>query len=413
MYSKKILVGITGSIAAYKTAYLVSKLVQNGFEVRTAATDNALQFIGKATLEGLTGHRVYTGQFTDDEMMSHISLVKWADITLICPASANTINKMAAGIADNLITSLYLAHDRNKPYIIAPAMNTNMYNHPATRESIRMLEERGVTVLPTEEGYLACGDTGRGKLVEPDIILDKIKTLINGNVTQNSLMVLISSGATKESIDAVRFISNLSTGKTGAKIADYFIRKGHAVTFLHSAGSVMPELKCNLISYIDYSDYNEKIFHLLDEQKFDAIIHAAALSDYSIANITTKDENFAIAGRGKINSIMDTIVLELKRNQKIINKIKMIEAGKNIMLVTFKFTANENDSNISKMISEQIENSKSDYVVHNDIQNRNGNNQKRFDIYKTEGKINSTEDAVGLAIMLEKLLSETKEGIRV
>lgn len=413
MYNKRILIGITGSIAAYKTAYLISKLVQSGFEVRIAATDNALQFIGKATLEGLTGHRVYTGQYNDDEMMSHISLVKWAEITLICPASANTINKMACGIADNLITSLYLAQDLNKPYIIAPAMNTNMYNHPATKESIRVLEKRGVTVLPTDEGYLACGDTGRGKLVEPDIILNKIMMLFNDNVTQNSLKVLISSGATKESIDAVRFISNVSTGKTGAKIADNFIRKGHNVTFLYAEGSAMPDTKCNFISYTDYSDYHNKIFHLLDKEKFDATIHAAAVSDYSIGNIKTGNEKLTVSGSEKINSDKDTLLLELKRNQKIINKIKTSETQKKLKLITFKFTANEKDENIAELINEQIENSKSNYVVHNDIKNRNGNNQLRFDIYDANGKIHSTEDSDGLAIILEKLLSETIEGYQV
>ncbi|MCK9211489.1 MAG: phosphopantothenoylcysteine decarboxylase, partial [Ignavibacteriaceae bacterium] len=123
MSNYKILFKITGSIAAYKSAYLISILVQNGFEVKVVATDYALKFIGKATLEGLTGNKVFTDSFEEGEMMSHINLNKWADLTIICPATANTINKLAAGIADNLLTSLFLAHDRNKPYLIAPAMN--------------------------------------------------------------------------------------------------------------------------------------------------------------------------------------------------------------------------------------------------------------------------------------------------
>src|SRR4030043_2048298 len=132
MSKYKILLKITGSIAAYKSAYLISKLVQNNCEVKVAAIDSALKFIGKATLEGLTSYPVYTDSFEEGQMMSHINLVKWADLTLIAPATANTINKIAAGISDNLVSSLFLAHARKKPYLIAPAMNTAMYEHPAT-----------------------------------------------------------------------------------------------------------------------------------------------------------------------------------------------------------------------------------------------------------------------------------------
>src|SRR3989339_19375 len=126
MSNYKILIKLTGSIAAYKTAYLISKLVQSGHEVQTVATEAALRFVGKATLEGLSGRPVYTDTFAERKMMGHINLAKWADITLLAPASANTINKMANGIADNLVTSLFLAHDWSKPYLVVPAMNTAM-----------------------------------------------------------------------------------------------------------------------------------------------------------------------------------------------------------------------------------------------------------------------------------------------
>jgi len=199
MSNYKILFKITGSIAAYKSAYLISKLVQNGFEVKVVATDYALKFIGKATLEGLTGNKVFTDSFEEGEMMSHINLNKWADLTIICPATANTINKLAVGIADNLLTSLFLAHDRTKPYLIAPAMNTLMYEHPATQASLKKLKEWGAQILPTSEGYLACGDTGKGKLLEPDVIYEYILSALKKNETheKRKLKILITSGGTK------------------------------------------------------------------------------------------------------------------------------------------------------------------------------------------------------------------------
>ena len=249
MHNYKILFKITGSIAAYKSAYLISKLVQNGFEVRTVVTESALKFIGKATLEGLTGSMVYSDSFADRQMMSHISLVKWADLTILCPASANTINKLANGIGDNLLTSLFLAHDWTKPYLIAPAMNTQMYNHPSTKNSMKTLSDWGVKILPTTEGYLACGDIGKGKLLEPDEIYERI--IISLSVKENvnkTLKVLVTSGGTKESIDGVRFISNLSSGRTGSIIADYFSRRDHNVTSLHAKDAVTPSSNCEKIS---------------------------------------------------------------------------------------------------------------------------------------------------------------------
>ncbi|RMD49485.1 MAG: bifunctional phosphopantothenoylcysteine decarboxylase/phosphopantothenate--cysteine ligase CoaBC, partial [Ignavibacteria bacterium] len=167
MYKYKILIKITGSIAAYKAAYLVSKLVQNNFEVKVAMSNSAMKFIGAATFEGLTGHEVYSDLFESGKTMSHIDLMKWADLVIVVPASANTINKFAAGIGDNLITSLFLAKIPGKPYLIAPAMNKNMLAHPATQQSIEKLKEWGIKLLPTESGTLACGDEGEGKLLNP------------------------------------------------------------------------------------------------------------------------------------------------------------------------------------------------------------------------------------------------------
>ena len=170
-----ILFQLTGSIACYKACSVISKLVQEGFDVKTVTSANALKFIGKSTLEGLTRHAVYTDTFEDRSALEHIALTKWLDLAIICPATANIINKLAAGIGDDYISTVFLAFDFKKPYLIAPAMNQNMYAHPATQRSIGILKEWRVKILGTGTGYQACGDKGAGRLLEPEAIYREIK----------------------------------------------------------------------------------------------------------------------------------------------------------------------------------------------------------------------------------------------
>ena len=262
MSKSNILLKITGSIAAYKIGYLISKFIQNSYEVQTAATESALKFIGPATLEGLTGKPVFTDMFESGQMMDHINLVKWADLTLLAPATANTINKMSTGISDNLVTTLFLAHDREKPYLIAPAMNTKMLNHPSTQHSLTVLKEWGVEILPTETGFLACGDTGSGKMLDPDVIYERVCEKLNkrdSDKNDERLSVLITSGGTRENIDGIRFISNLSTGSTGATIADHFISQGHRVTYLHADSANLPSGNCKMVPFTDFMELNDTL----------------------------------------------------------------------------------------------------------------------------------------------------------
>lgn len=168
--SSKILFQLSGSIAAFKACAVISRLVQEGHEVQTACTRNALQFIGPATLEGLTGKPVFSDAFEHGRMMDHIHLAKWADLAILCPATANSINRLASGGEGDAIGSLFLAFDLKKPYLIAPAMNQQMFAHPATRESLARLKDWGVRILDTEHGHQACGDVGPGRLLEPEKI---------------------------------------------------------------------------------------------------------------------------------------------------------------------------------------------------------------------------------------------------
>lgn len=374
----KILFQISGSIAAYKSAYLISKLVQNGFDVQTVVTSSALQFIGKATLEGLTSKPVLTDQFQNGEMMSHISLMKWADLIILAPASANTINKMANGIADNLVTSLFLAYNFDKPYLIAPAMNTNMFQHPSTLASIEKLSSWGIKILPTDSGYLACGDYGSGKLLEPDIIYEQIINSLSEAKTKNGKNILITAGATREKIDDVRFITNLSTGKTAATIADHLISQGNSVVYLHGSNSHLPQKNCQLIEFANYDNLQNLFFTLLQNNNFDFVVHLAAVSDFTVDKIESNEGKINLDKSVKINSEINSLIIYLKQTEKLIDKIKSFSKNKSLKLISFKFSG-ANDFNQSIAETEKLFTSAdSDYVVLNHIKDRKNNVQKNF-----------------------------------
>lgn len=172
-----ILFKLSGSIAAYKACFVISQLIQKGHTVQTVCTANALQFVGAATLEGLTGRPVFLDPYGSGQVMDHIHWAKWADMTLVCPASANVINKMAHGLADDAVTTLFLAHElTKKPYVVVPAMNQAMWNHPATQSSIKTLTSWGVEFILPHVGRQACGDQGPGRLAEPEEILAYVAT---------------------------------------------------------------------------------------------------------------------------------------------------------------------------------------------------------------------------------------------
>lgn len=171
---RKILFQLTGSIAGYKACVLVSRLVKDGADVQTVATRGALEFVGAATLEGLTGKPVFSDVYERGRMMDHIHLAKWADLAIVCPASAAAINRLSAGLSDDALGALFLAWNLKKPYLIAPAMNTQMFAHPATQASLGKLEKYGVKILPVGSGDLACGDIGEGRLLEPEALYGEI-----------------------------------------------------------------------------------------------------------------------------------------------------------------------------------------------------------------------------------------------
>jgi phosphopantothenoylcysteine decarboxylase/phosphopantothenate--cysteine ligase len=179
MSGSKILFQLSGSIACYKACFVISKLVQDGNEVQVVATQSALRFVGEATLEGLSGKPVFSDSFQSGRMMDHIQLARWADLAILCPASASAINRLASGLAEDALGAIFLAYELGKkPYLLAPAMNHQMLSHPATLSSLAKLESWGATLLPTGEGRQACGEIGEGRLLEPDAILERVRKVL-------------------------------------------------------------------------------------------------------------------------------------------------------------------------------------------------------------------------------------------
>ncbi|MDP2037928.1 MAG: bifunctional phosphopantothenoylcysteine decarboxylase/phosphopantothenate--cysteine ligase CoaBC [Ignavibacteria bacterium] len=407
-----VLLKVSGSIAAYKSAYLISKLVQAGCDVKVVASESALKFIGTATLEGLSGNPVYTDSFAPTQVMSHIHLVQWADVTVLAPATANTINKFANGISDSLLTSLFLAHDWSKPYLIAPAMNSKMYSHPATKESISKLKSWGVTILPTEVGYLACGDVGEGKLLNPDLIFEEvIKAYASKNKSGTRKKILITYGGTVEDIDGVRFISNMSTGKTGAAIAEELFLCGNEVATMRAKNSVETKFSIESEVFSSFEDYRVKIEKLLAGEQFDVIIHLAALSDYSPTFLEKDNSSFSLPLQGKLASDSDNIKILFKKNVKVIDSLKRLSKNPKVVVFGFKLTNQSAESDIPNIIKKMFADSDIDFVVHNDISGRTASNeQTNFTIY--DKALNSTKcvSVLNLAEAIEKI-TEAKNDI--
>lgn len=410
MSNYKILYKVTGSIAAYKSAIIISKLVQAGCEVKVVATESALKFVGSATYEGLTGNQVYTDSFAGGEMMSHINLVKWADITVVAPATANTINKMACGIGDSLLTSLFLAHDWSKPYLIAPAMNTNMFLHPSTQEAMNKLRSWGVTILPTEVGYLACGDVGEGKFLDSEIVFEKIMdTLTSSSRVGKKINVLVTYGGTSESIDGVRTLTNMSTGKTGATISEQLTLSGNKVTLLRSRNSMKPKFNIDESCFTSFAEFETEFSNLLSTNEFDAVIHLAALSDYSPTQIEFGDTVAPLPLQTKLISQPENISIVLKKNHKIIERIKSLSMNKTIKVIGFKLTASGEQSENREAVAKLLSESHCDFVVHNDTSSRrSSDNQEDFTIYNTQMSAIQCTTAKQLAKEIEKLLEEIK-----
>lgn len=346
--NKKILIGITGGIAAYKIPELVRLFKKNNAEVKVVMTENASNFVTPLTLKTVSNNSVYTKQFEAENLSpEHISLCDWADIFIIAPASANTIAKFSNGICDNLLTSLFCAF--TKPVIIAPAMNTGMWNNKFVKENITRLKDAGCTILEPESGFLACGTSGVGRLCALEKICEKALILLT---TQTGKLagkkIVITAGGTRENIDPVRYIGNYSSGKMGLELARAAHKAGAQTVLISTCGGRED------FEIIDVQNAEDMFCALKKEAKdADCVIMAAAVSDYKVKNRAEqkikKDEN-------------KSLTLELVKNPDILAEICNIKPEKQVVVGFCAESENLIDNAKKKIIKKGC-----DFIVANDI----------------------------------------------
>ncbi len=364
--TSNILLLMSGSIACAKASSLISAWSKKGHKVRVACTRSVSEFVGRSTLEGLGAEMVFDNVFGAGQSMEHIALGQWADIVIAAPATSNLINKLAAGIADDAVTTLWqAAYGLEKPMVLVPAMNTRMWRYPATRESVRRLEQWGIQVLPVGEGELACGESGEGRMLEPEEVLTRLDRLLAQDEQGKGKRILITAGGTREPIDSVRFIGNMSSGRTAAVLADELSRAGHTVTWLGARDALRPELPMKLEYYSSFDDLKRQLQSLLAKQTYDAVIHAAAVSDFSVASLETSDGSTDQAA-GKIPSGSE-LILHLKPNPKLLDSLKQWSANPGVRVIGFKLTDTMDLDQRLAAIQRQLDNPAVDTVVHNDL----------------------------------------------
>lgn len=283
---KTVLLGVTGSIAAYKIASLASALKKLHADVHVLMTQNATNFINPITFESLTGNKCLVDTFDRNFQfqVEHVSIAKKADVVMIAPASANVIGKLAHGIADDMLTTTVMACKCKK--YISPAMNTNMFENPIVQDNLKTLEHYGYEVIQPASGYLACGDTGAGKMPEPETLLAYIEKEIAHEKDLQGKKILVTAGPTQEAIDPVRYITNHSSGKMGYAIAKAAMLRGAEVTLVSGRTAIEAPLFVNVVPIVTAKDMFEAVTGISNEQ--DIIIKAAAVADYRPAVVSSE-----------------------------------------------------------------------------------------------------------------------------
>lgn len=360
MTCPNILLAITGGISAYKSAVLARLLIKAGCTVRVMMTDGACEFITPLTLQALTGNEVHT-KLLDDEAergMGHIELAKWADMVVIAPASANTIGKLAGGLADNLVTTVALA--TTAPIVIVPAMNQAMYAHAIVQDNLAKLTRFGYTVLTPDSGEQACGDVGAGRLPEPDDLCERILALLAKSQTPQSLRgkkVIITAGATVEAIDPVRFLSNHSTGKMGFAIAKACMNAGADVTIVAGRGVHLPTpFGAKRITVTTADDMLSACQLVMTDDGDSIFIATAAVADYKVANIASQ--------KIKKTSNQDDLTLALIKNPDILATIS--HTFPNAVMVGFAAETQDSENYAhAKLIAKNL-----DMIAVNDVSDK-------------------------------------------
>lgn len=347
--NKKILIGVTGSIAAYKIVFLVRLLIKSGAEVKIIMTGAAKDFVAPLTLSTLSKNEVLLDLATENSWANHVALGRWADVFLIAPLSCNSLAKMANGLCDNLLLAVYLS--ATCPVVVAPAMDEDMWLHPSCKKNIDTIKSYGNFVLPVNNGELASGLTGAGRMAEPEEILNWLNHFLNTEKDLANKSVLISAGPTYEAIDPVRFIGNRSSGKMGIALAEACQRRGANVTLV--LGPVKEKIPANIrvVKLTSAAEMYEACINNFSEA--DVAIMCAAVADYTIAS----------PAKEKIKKKEDKMELALIKTKDILKELGNLKTDKQI-LVGFALETNNAEENALKKLADK----KADFIVLNTLQ---------------------------------------------
>lgn len=420
---KKIVLGVTGGIAAYKAATLCSRLVQRGADVHVIMTESAKQFITELTLQTLTRNVVYSDTFDEREpsVVSHIHLADLADLVLVAPATANVIAKMAHGMADDMLSTTLLA--TTAPVMIAPAMNVHMYDHPAVQHNMNLLVQRGTLMIEPSEGQLACGYVGKGRLEEPDTIVDVVEQFFANKASGNNAgqvsyvsapatkqtttqtatepqqltgkKVVVTAGGTIERIDPVRYITNDSSGKMGFAIAAVAQELGAEVTLIMGNTQVSPPTNVQVIKVQSADEMYDAVLSQWDNA--DIVVKAAAVADYRPKEVYKE----------KMKKTGDTLSLELIKNIDILETLGKQKTHQFLI----GFAAETND--VERYAREKLERKNCDLIVANDVTRAGagfGTDTNAVNIYDREGLVEELQ-VVAKEDVARQLLSIAAERI--
>lgn len=348
--NKTVILGVTGSIAAYKIASLASALKKKQCEVHVIMTKNATQFISPITFESLTGTKCLVDTFDRnfEFQVEHVSLAKKADVCLIAPATANVIGKIAHGIADDMLTTTFMACQC--PKIVAPAMNTRMFENDILQENLQILKKHGIQVIDPANGYLACGDTGAGKMPEPDVLMEYLEQAIGCEKDLLGIKVLVTAGPTRESVDPVRYLTNHSTGKMGYALAKTAAMRGAEVTLVSGPVNLPKPLFVNTISVTTAEEMFIEVTKRAKEQQI--IIKAAAVADYTPAE--TAEE--------KVKKKEGDLSIPLKRTKDILGYLGAHREEGQFLCGFSMETENMLENSIAKLVKKNL-----DMVIANNL----------------------------------------------
>ena len=329
--NKKVLIAITGGIASYKINYLIRDFIKNGAEVQVLMTPAAENFVTKTTLSTLSKKPVYSDFFGENgSWNNHVELALWADLMLVAPCTANTLSKMVHGLCDNIVLATYLS--AKCPVFIAPAMDLDMYKHPSTQQNLDLAEEFGHIIIPAEEGELASGLVGQGRMAEPETIFSRIEDYFNISRSLDGKKVLITAGPTYEAIDPVRFIGNHSSGKMGFSIAEEAAERGAKVILIAGPGSLqVKHSNIELFKVTSAKEMFEEVFR--HYKNVDIAVASAAVADYAPKE----------AAKEKIKKNEDNLIIELVKNPDILRS--MGEQKVNQLLVGFALETQNEEEN--------------------------------------------------------------------